>query len=88
MHTGTALDAGRLIACLEGLPPVELLGLALLRQSRSTADGWFPQHIPMTEVVQATVEMVAYSSRATQVAQKLAGLRPIPLNVPVLEFPL
>ncbi len=88
MMTGLALDSQQLIACLEALPPVELLGRVLLRQCQSTSGGWFPGDVPMAQVVQATVEMVGYGNRASQAAQRLFGLRPVPLAVSVVEFPL
>ncbi|MEP7288618.1 MAG: hypothetical protein ABI947_22930 [Chloroflexota bacterium] len=84
----TTLDSGQLLACLEALPPLDLLGVALLRQCQPTAGGWFPRDVPVEQVIQATVEMVAYGTRSTQASQKLANLRPVPLNIPVVEFPL
>lgn len=92
----------QLLACLEALPPLALLGVALLRQCQwtphktagfmgnpdQTAGGWFPKTVPVEQVVQATVEMIAYGTRSTYATQKLASLRPIPLNIPIVEFPL
>ena len=88
MHTGRPFSAENLLACLEQIPPVELKGLALLRQCQPAPGRWFPGDIPAAQIVQATVEFIEYGDRCMSAAQKLAALRPIPWPLPIWEFGL
>ena len=73
-------------ACLAALPPVELLGMTLLRQG---CPQLLPADIPRDTLAQAVVEMVAYIDRCATAAQRLRNLAPIPLRqVPIPEFGL
>lgn len=80
------------LACVESLPPVALVGLSLLRQPLTDADAqsgrWFPADIPSAQVVAATLELITYLDRCRAVAAKLADLRAVPCSFPVLEYPL
>lgn len=75
-----------LLACLAATPPVELLGMTLLKQGS-------PQP-PLTStsrdtLVQAVTEMVSYIDRCMTAAQRLSNLTPVPLrNVQIVEFGL
>ncbi len=88
MLTVTTLDSRQLIACLEGLPPVELLGLALLRQCRPEPGTWFPTRLPPEQVKAATLEFIAYGNRCLEAAQRLAALSPVPLALSCPEYGL
>ncbi|MDX1992547.1 MAG: hypothetical protein SF029_09160 [bacterium] len=74
--------------CLLAMPPLELKGMALLRERRP-ADGFFPTDIPRTTMVEAITEITAYAERARRMGEALANLAPIPLfGQPVLEYGL
>ncbi len=82
------LTAEDLLACLEQIPPVELSGLALLRQCQPTPGHWFPGEVSTEQVVQATIEFIEYGNRSMSAAGKLAMLPPVPFRLPILEFGL
>jgi hypothetical protein len=78
--------------CLAGLPPVELKGMALLRERRPDRQ-FFPQleseqlGIPRETIAEAVTEIVAYTERCRRAAQQLAKLTPIPLTAfSILEY--
>jgi hypothetical protein len=78
--------------CLAGLPPVELKGMALLRERRPHGQ-FFPQleggqqGIPRELIAEAVTEIVGYTERCRRVAQQLAKLTPIPLTAfSILEY--
>lgn len=74
--------------CLLALPPLELKGMALLRERRP-ADGFFPAGIPRATMVEAITEITAYTERARRMGEALATIAPIPLLTrPVLEYGL
>ncbi len=74
--------------CLLALPPLELKGMALLRE-HCPADGFFPAGIPRSTMVEAISEITAYTERARRMGEALANLAPIPLlEQPVLEYGL
>ena len=77
-----------LIACLEALAPVELLGLALLDQHQPVPGTWFPGDVPPDQLVAATVQLIQYGDTCRQVAGKLAALRAVPTALPVVEYGL
>ena len=63
-------------ACLAATPPVELLGMTLLRQGNPQLT---PPDIPRDRLREAVTEIVAYTGRCTTAAQRLSNLAPIPL---------
>jgi len=78
--------------CLAGLPPVELKGMALLRERRPHGQ-FFPQleggqmGIPRDTIAEAVTEIVGYTERCRRAAQQLAKLTPIPLTAfSILEY--
>lgn len=81
--------------CLAGLPPVELKGMALLRE-RHPHGQFFPplsscgqMGIPREVIAEAVTEIVAYTDRCRRAAQQLAKLTPIPLTTfSILEYGL
>jgi hypothetical protein len=80
--------------CLASLPPVELKGMALLRERRPTGQ-FFPQFegggqgIPREVIAEAVTEIVGYTERCRRAAQQVATLAPIPLTAfSILEYGL
>ncbi len=78
--------------CLAGLSPVELKGMALLRE-RCPHGLLFPQlesgrqGIPRETIAEAVTEIVAYTERCRRAAQHLTTLTPIPLTTfSILEY--
>jgi len=63
-------------ACLAAMPPVELLGMTLLRQGSPQL---YPADVPRDTLREAVTEIVAYTGRCTAAAQRLSNLMPIPL---------
>ena len=63
-------------ACLAATPPVELLGMTLLRQGSPQLH---PADIPRDTLREAVTEIVAYTGCCTAAAQRLSNLTPIPL---------
>lgn len=89
---GLTLDSLR--DCLAGLPPVELKGMALLRERRPHGQ-FFPQFggrqmdIPRDVIAEAVTEIVGYTEHCRRAAQQLAKLTPIPLTAfSILEYGL
>jgi hypothetical protein len=89
-------DAGLTIEslrdCLAGLPPVELKGMALLKERRPHGQ-FFPQltagqnGISREVVADAVTEIVGYTERCRRAAQQLAKLTPVPLTAfSILEY--
>jgi hypothetical protein len=73
---------------LLAIPPLELKGMALLKECRP-ADGFFPTGIPRTTMVEAITEITTYTERARRMGEALATLSPIPLlDQSVLEYGL
>lgn len=74
-------------ACLANLPPVELKGMALLRE-RPPAAGFFPPlDMPRAVIADAVTELVAYTQRSQQSAAQIAKLAPIPLTtISLLDY--
>lgn len=73
-------------ACLAVTPPVELLGMTLLRQGSPQLQ---PVDIPRDTLREAVTELVAYTGRCTAAARRLSHLAPIPLmQVVIPEFGL
>lgn len=80
--------------CLTGLSPVELKGMALLRECR--LDGqFFPQlngrqqNLSRDAIAEAVTEIVEYTERCRRATQQLETLAPIPLTAfSILEYGL
>jgi hypothetical protein len=67
------------------LPPLELMGMELLREQPHYIGGF--AQVPRAELVEAVTEIVAYTGRCTTAARSLAHLKPIPLlSASVWEF--
>jgi hypothetical protein len=88
MFQVTSPTPGNLLTCLLQTPPIELLGLALLRQSRPAPGAWFPTQIPPEQVKQATLEFIVYGNHCLEMAQHLAALPPVPLALSCPEYGL
>jgi hypothetical protein len=77
-----------LCACLLTVPPLELKGMALLRQCHPTA-GFFPSDVPRSALIDAIVEITAYTARSQHAAEALRNLAPVPLrSISVVEYGL
>jgi hypothetical protein len=88
------INFDELHSCLADLPPVELKGMALLRERRPHGQ-FFPQFeggqmgIPRETIAEAVTEIVGYTERCRRAAQQLAKLTPIPLSTfSILEYGL
>jgi len=78
-----------LLTILQKVPPAELLGVKLLRQHTPPNGTFFPTTLPTQQVVEATVELIAYTQRSRATARTLSTLFPIPLQaLPIWEFGL
>lgn len=75
--------------CLANVPPVELKGMALLRE-RPPAAGFFPPlDMPRSVIAEAVTELVAYTQRSLHAAEQLTKLVPIPLRtISLLDYGL
>ena len=72
--------------CLAGLSPVELKGMALLRQGPPAL---FPESVPREQLREAVIEIIAYTNRCQIAADRLATLAAVPLlTVTIPEFGL
>lgn len=76
-EAGFSLEA--LQMCLAELPPVELKGMALLRERRPLGQ-FFPTGLPREVVADAVAEIVGYTQRCQRAAQQLSALTAIPLT--------
>ena len=75
-----------LVACLGSVEPVDLKGLALLRQLRPVAGEWFPQ-VPASVLTEATTQIIAYTRDCAAATVKLQSLPPVILaEIPCPEF--
>lgn len=75
--------------CLASVPPVELKGMALLRE-RPSETGFFPPlDRPRAVIAEAVTELVAYTGRSQHAAAQVARLVPIPLTtISLLDYGL
>ena len=79
----------KLIEVLEGLQPVELKGVALLRERRLQTGNWFPQDdLGTKELIESTLELMKYGDDCLVVAKRLEDADPIPFGLPLAEFSL
>ena len=86
---GLKLSGDDLRKCLEALPPVDLLGLALLRQSQPLPAGsWVPSNLPAEAVARAAVQFVEYADRCAVAMERLTSLAPASVLLPITEFGL
>jgi hypothetical protein len=67
--------------CLAGLPPVELKGMALLRERPPEASFFPPLAMPRAVIAEAVAELVTYTQQSQHAAVQLAKLAPIPLTI-------
>lgn len=87
--TNTILQ--QLTESLEAIPPLELEAVRLLSELRPPAGEWFPTNFTpeaKTQVIAATVELVAYTQRCAEMGRRLAHLPAIPLTITLIEFAL
>lgn len=81
-----ALAHDDLRACLAATPPVELLGMTLLKQGSPRLH---PVDIPRDTLREAVTELIAYTGRCAAAAQRLSNLAPVPLmRISIPEFGL
>lgn len=82
------LDA--LIEVLEELQPIELEGVALLRERRLQTGNWFPNdHIPPDVLLRCTLEFMRYGDSCLAVIDRLErNADPVPLSLPLVEYSL
>jgi hypothetical protein len=79
----------KLIEVLEGLQPVELKGVALLRERRLQTGNWFPQDdLETKDILESTLELMKYGDACQRVTKRLEDADPIALSVPLAEYPL
>lgn len=81
------ITAESLANILLQVAPVELEGLALLRQHRPQPGEIFPR-APIAQIVPATLQLMAYAQESYKMAEKLSKLKAVPLVAPVLEYGL
>lgn len=85
-ETGFSPEALRV--CLAELPPVELKGMALLRE-RHPQGQFTPTGLPREVVAEAVVEILAYTQSCQRAAQQLSVLAAVPLlALAIVEFGL
>ncbi len=86
---GLHLSGDDLRKCLEALPPADLLGLTLLRQSQPLPAGsWVPSNLPADEIARAAVQFIEYADRCAVAAERLAALSPVSAGLQIAEFGL
>lgn len=84
----------RMIEALEAVEPVELKGVELLKRLRPQMNVWFPQdqkkapEVARTDVVYATLELIAYGDSCMRVATRLDNISAEPFDLPLVEYPL
>lgn len=83
------MTAEALRDCLLSAPPLELIGMRLVKRllKAHPSPGLFPS-LPREALVEAVTEMVAYTDRCTKTVERLRGLPPIPLDIEMIEFGL
>jgi hypothetical protein len=77
-----------LITALENLQPLQLESVTLLHTLRPQTGEWFPTSLTpevKTQVIAATVELVSYTRRCSDMARRLSHLQPIPFRMPLAE---
>ena len=81
-----ALTHDDLRACLAVTPPVELLGMTLLKQGNPRLH---PVDIPRDTLREAATELIAYTGRCSAAVHRLSNLAPVPLmHISIPEFGL
>ncbi len=85
----TGIKPDHLKQTLAALPPVDLLGLELLRQFQAQSGAWFPSDIDTELVAEATSELIDYIQGCKAACARLEELPPVPLTaLSVVEFGL
>jgi hypothetical protein len=77
-----------LLLVLEVITPLELRATNLLTELRSQTGELFPTQLPpeiRPQVITATVELVGYTRRCSEMARRLSHLQPIPFRLPLPE---
>ena len=83
----TGLTHQGLADVLAAVEPVELKGVALLRQCPPSS--FFPTGVNPAELVEATVEIIDYTRICESSLRRLQGLHPIPvMSVAIEEYSL
>jgi hypothetical protein len=73
---------------LENLQPLQLEAITLLHTLRPQTGEWFSTNFTpeaKIQVIAATVELVAYTRRCSDMARRLSHLQPLPLRLPLPE---
>jgi hypothetical protein len=74
-----------LMSCIASTASLELKGMGLLREQPHLVGGF--ASVPRPQLVDAVMEIVAYTARCSAAARSLANLTPIPLmSAVVWEF--
>lgn len=90
----TNMTAQKLTSILSQIEPVELKGLALLREGSPSrrcqpqSHQWFPAELSSRLLAEAATEMMDYMSGCERAIESLKKLPPVPLAAPVEEWPL
>ena len=74
--------------CLGDVPALELQGMALLRQCQPALLPALDTSIPRETIAEAVREIVAYTQVCRDTAKRLSHLRPVLLNIEMLEYGL
>lgn len=72
---------------LASIPPLQLLGLALLEE-RQAGPGFFPANHDPGRLAEATVELIAYMRACQDMTERLHTLPPVPLDWFIPELSL
>jgi hypothetical protein len=73
-----------LLDVLGTVPPLELKGMRLMQAHVPPPGAWFPRGVPLKDVVDATQELLAYTTACGQIVRQLEPLLPVPLRRPAL----
>ena len=82
------INVTNLIACLQSLTPVNLIGLTLLEECPPAPGGWFPNQVPEERLVAATIQIIQYGDDCQRMAGRVTALRAVPVSLPVVEYGL
>ncbi|MBN1121800.1 MAG: hypothetical protein JXJ17_12030 [Anaerolineae bacterium] len=80
----SGLSSTALKDILSSVEPVELKGVALLRQYTPTSS-LIPTAATSDELVEATIEIIDYTRACEASLRRLTGLRPIPVTGTSIE---
>ena len=82
------INVTNLIACLETLAPVNLIGLILLNEYPPASGSWFPDQVPDERLIAATIQITQYGDDCQRMAGRLTALHAVPVSLPVIEYGL